>query len=537
MSARLAWVLLVLALLAMRVPSLVQPSGNDQSLYAYSAGRVLDGGVPYRDAWDQKPPGIVLVYALIRSLGRSDAAVGAADLAAAAAIALLLVILGRRTVGEPAGWAAACLYLLFAHPSLTRLSGLYVRAQCETFIGVAIIAALVFLAAPGRGRGHLLGAGLLLGFAIWLKYNAAAYLLPLALAVRCWPVGGRADFITRADFKNNPPYVRELAWILVGAAIVSALFLGYSAAHGALTDLRLATIDYNLQYSRETYRDLTHVVSYPVTMLLERARVDMLWFLGGVGSVVVALGWRRDRSSAIVVLGWVAGAILSIAINGARSLPQYFIQAAPALAFAAGAGGLRLAASPLVLRAAVASVLLVAFWRVGDEPTRVLGLRLGGLPGLVENIRFDAEHALGRIDRTTYLSRFKTERYDAQAIEDMAALVRQTTRPDDRILVFGFAPGIYVKSERVSASRFFWSRPIVIEFEGDRPGYGANGLYADLETNRPALIIIQKRDWGPGGDKDSAAFLAETTNLRMLLLDRYTQEQDNAVFSVWRRKP
>ncbi len=47
----------------MRLPSLAQPAGADQALYAYVGQRLLAGEVPYRDAWDQKPPGIHITYA------------------------------------------------------------------------------------------------------------------------------------------------------------------------------------------------------------------------------------------------------------------------------------------------------------------------------------------------------------------------------------------------------------------------------------------------------------------------------------------
>lgn len=522
----LAWTLLVLALLALRAPSLVQPPGNDQSLYTYSAERLLDGGVPYRDAWDQKPPAIVFVYAFVWSVWPRDAAVGAADLAAAGIVAWLLIVLGRRTVGGNAGYAAACLYLLFGHPSLTRLGGMYVRGQCETFIALFVAASLVMLAAPARRRSHLVAAGVFLGLAVWLKYNAIAYALPVALAIRRWPIG---------DVAPSQPGSRDLAWVGLGAAAVTAAFLGYFAAYGALGDLHLATIEYNVHYSSETYSGLWHVMSYPLLMPIARARVDMLWFLGGLGGLLLALAVRRDRS-ALVLLGWLAAAILSIAINGARSLPQYFVQAAPALALAAGAGVLRLSARPRLIQAAVAALIVVGPWRVGDEATRVLGLRLGGLPGLIENVRFDLRYALGSVDRATYLSRFKTDRYDAQAIEDLAALVSKSTRPDDRILVFGFAPGVYVKSGRASASRFFWSRPIVIEFAADRPGYGSAGLLEDLNASRPAIVALQKRDWGPGGDRDSLEFFMSHPGLRGWLETGYVLEQDTSVFAIWRRR-
>ncbi len=42
--------------------------GRDQAIYSVVARTMLDGGAPYKDAWDFKPPGIFFVYALARSL-------------------------------------------------------------------------------------------------------------------------------------------------------------------------------------------------------------------------------------------------------------------------------------------------------------------------------------------------------------------------------------------------------------------------------------------------------------------------------------
>ena len=56
------------ALLIVRLPSLVQPMGPDEALYAYVGERILHGELAYRDAWDQKPPGIHYIYAGLRAL-------------------------------------------------------------------------------------------------------------------------------------------------------------------------------------------------------------------------------------------------------------------------------------------------------------------------------------------------------------------------------------------------------------------------------------------------------------------------------------
>src|SRR5215510_1477138 len=98
MSTRL---LLVLAgaLIVLRLPSLTQPMGPDQGLYAYVGDRILAHELAYRDAWDQKPPGVHYVYAALRAVSSRDWIVPAADLSAAVGIAAVLWSLGSRLCG------------------------------------------------------------------------------------------------------------------------------------------------------------------------------------------------------------------------------------------------------------------------------------------------------------------------------------------------------------------------------------------------------------------------------------------------------
>src|SRR6187402_2317615 len=110
MSTRLLLVFAA-ALLLVRLPSLVQPMGPDQGLYAYVGERIRHGELAYRDAWDQKPPGIHYVYAVLRTLSTRDVVVPAADLAAAALVAALLWAIGTRLCGPLAGGLSAVLFL------------------------------------------------------------------------------------------------------------------------------------------------------------------------------------------------------------------------------------------------------------------------------------------------------------------------------------------------------------------------------------------------------------------------------------------
>lgn len=526
--SRIVWAALAFCLLLLRVPALVQPAGGDQGLYAYSGQRVNEGGVPYRAAWDQKPPGIFFVYGALERLWPHQSVVALADLVSAALVAWLLMILGRRFGGTTAGGLAACTFLLFAHPSLTRLSGVYVRGQCETFMALFVTIALVLGSSPVRRSVMVVLAGVCLGMAVWLKYNAIAYVLPIALIAAVPRPGDRSD---------RGPWDIDLVRIGMGVAVVTAVALFYFWAHGALTDLGLATIDYNLRYSGETYAGPLRAVLYPLTLPILRARIDMLWFLGGIGALLALTRRSGDRSGVVAVV-WIGAASLSIAINGARDLPQYFIQAAPALAWAAGLGFAGLSKRSVGMRFAAIALVVLGFWRVGVEAPAFAGLRFGGLPPLVENIRFDLDYARGKIERSAYLARFSGGKFDAVATDEMIRYVTETTRPSDAVFVFGFSGGsIGAWSHRRSPTRFFWSRPVMLGFEAGRPGYDVAGLEDDLNRDPPALVILQKIDWHLGEAlPNSAEFFLSNPGLRAWLDAGYVPDRETAMFAVWRRR-
>lgn len=515
-GAGAAWWILIVLLLGMRVPSLAQPAGGDQGLYLYAAARIADGGVMYRDAWDQKPPGIAFLYSLLLRLWPHESVVPGADLAAAAAVAVLLVVLGRRRYTPGIGYGAACLFLLLGDPYLHRLGGIYVRGQTEPFISLAITAALVLLASHARRAWHLCVAGLCLAAAFWLKYNALAFALPLALAVWRWRPAVRGLW-------------RDTAWVAAGFAAISAVVLVYFAANGALLDLRIATLDYNIRYSEETYEGAGGALRYLFVLPWERARVDLLWFIGGIGALL-QLVYRSRTASSLVALGWTAAAVLSIAVNGSRGLPNYLVQADPPLALTAAAGLALLAHAGVLARAIVGVLLALGLWRVGAEQP-VWGMKLGGVPSLIDNVRFDLQAFSGRLPRDEFLSRFKGQKHDAEENERLTGFIRSRTSPADPVYIFGFSGGsVGWKSGRVSPSRFYWSRPVLIEFEAGRPGFGSAGLLDDLRERPPALVALQRDEW------QSERFFLETPALRAWLDAGYVLDHETPMFSVWRRR-
>jgi hypothetical protein len=500
------------ALIIVRLPSLVQPMGADQGLYSYVGERVLDGGLPYRDAWDQKPPAIHFTYAALRAIWAHDSVVAAADLAAAILAAWLLVRLGGVLVRPATGQAAALLFLFLSNPAFARLAGVSVRAQSETFIAVAVTGAFLLLLRPGASAWRLAAAGVLFGVAFTFKYNmvvyAAAGMLMLVLMPR-----------QSAGFQPTAPLFVALGFAIPVSA-VAALF----ALRGALPDLYHATITYNVQYSGETYAGPWDAVRYLLTFPIERARVDGLWLVGGAGCAVLVAASMRRRDRLIAPI-WVAAACLAIAINSSRGLPQYFVQAGPALALAAAWAGAVLWNRRTIVNAAAIALVAYGVWRVNN------------FQKLAENTWHDARYIAGRTTTPQHLARYgepNVRKYSALAVENLAEYLRAHSAEGETVYIFGFSAGAYVKADRVSASRFFWSRPVIAGFNEGVPGYGASGVLADLTRATPRVIALQQVDWLRDVD-NSSHFFTTHPQLGPWLREHYTPAPGPEGFDIWLR--
>jgi hypothetical protein len=110
--------LLVLVSIAALLPN--HPAGRDvaedSGVFFYAAQRLLDGGAPYRDIWDHKPPGVYFVDAIgIAIAGQTG--VWLVQLAFLIAAALI----GYRALGREFGAAAALVGSLAWLVALPRL--------------------------------------------------------------------------------------------------------------------------------------------------------------------------------------------------------------------------------------------------------------------------------------------------------------------------------------------------------------------------------------------------------------------------------
>ena len=163
-----------------RLPFL-SDAGTDESFYLVVARQWLEGRPPYANAFDVKPPLLFALMAAAETLfGPSLLAAKALTIASVFATASALYLLGRRSIGELSGVAAALFYIA---ASLT-LSGTFSPAELimAPFTAFGVLAGLGAAFRPGPARLWLaLTAGFLFGAAACVKHTAIFEALPLAV--------------------------------------------------------------------------------------------------------------------------------------------------------------------------------------------------------------------------------------------------------------------------------------------------------------------------------------------------------------------
>ncbi len=471
----LAWAGILAVFVALRIPYVATPLERDEGAYAYVAQRALRGEVPYRDAFDHKPPGVYLVYAsFFATTGESVASIHLGMYLWTLAGTALLYRLVARRAGAAAGLAAALAQaVLTIDPAF-----LGNAANTEIFMIVPLTGALLCLCpqagAPGRGR--VFAAGALGAAAFWLKPVAATNIAFLA-AWLVW-LRLRAGGVGRARRA-----AADLGWLALGGAAATAPVIGYFAAHGALRPFAECVFAFNSAYAT--------VNSPPVRLVPAifweafRAMIPALWPYFALAALGLAELARRTREDAVMFAGWLAASAAGVCVGG-YFREHYFIQAVPAVAALAGLAvawlDARLAPRGAAVRAGALAAVVAAMVLVPAVANRATAC--AGSPALV------ARAIYGR------------NPFDySQAI---AAEVARISRPDETVFIVGSESQILFYADRRSASRFIYLSPLAAPPYPGRDR-ALRATLAEVERARPRVVVDASRIEtsllaGPGTD-------------------------------------
>src|SRR6266853_3293363 len=173
---------IILLTVAIRLPSLVHPEPIDsEAMYSVVANEIVEGGRPYADAVERKPPLLFWTYAAVFKVA------GEFNWKALHIVALVwtlcamagLYVIGRELFDRNTGLIAALFYAVF-QPWWTWKT---LAFDGEMIMNLPIILAwaIAFRRGSSRLRPELFVAGALLGAAFLLKQPAAIAAVPLGI--------------------------------------------------------------------------------------------------------------------------------------------------------------------------------------------------------------------------------------------------------------------------------------------------------------------------------------------------------------------
>ncbi len=425
--------------LILRLHGLSLPLLSDEGEYAYAARVWSEGGLPYRDAFNQKPPMIFAIYRACAALSSNLAAPRVAAMLAVLLTGLALLLLTPKSWKLPARLAAPLAYFVL---STTPVGDFGFAANTEVF-AAAFTAWAVWGASLGSLRAILFG-GCLAGAALMTKQTALWPVLAAGL-FSAWKGGRRID--------------GKAAGVFAGAAaVIPLLCVAYFAARGGLRFFWDCVVAGNMRYAAiaglPAAAEQARFFSFELAPAFLKGSWPA-WALAAFGLTGLAARWE-NRGELLAVL-WLAGGLLAAA-TGLLLFPHYFLQAAPPLCLAAAYGVARLGA-PKRAWAALAALTLVPVAAQADFY-------------FVKSRESVAKDLL----------------YPSPLLETewLGAWLRERTAPTDTIWVFGSEPALYVYAGRRAATRHDFVYPLTMFPKSSVP---LEEELAALRAARPAYVV------------------------------------------------
>ncbi len=303
---------------------LAAPFNGDEGFYATVARIVLHGGLPYRDAFDNKPPMVFVWYAASFLLFGEH--VWAPRLLVALLLSLttgLVYAEGRLVFSRGAGLIAAAAFAFSVG-----IAKFETNAQTEYFMLLPMVGGLVAFTMATRSndmRWYLL-AGVLNGLAIITRQTAV---FPFAAIL-----AHAAFFHPTERTGRRAASARPMIVMLLGAAAVGIVtFLPFLLTRTA-GDFWDALVIYGWTYSNDVpaYGKIINFFLniLPVTF------VAGPWVLFAVLGIAYSRG-AGSRPQAGLLVAWLAGSILAVASVG-RFYHHQFVELLPGFALMAPAG-------------------------------------------------------------------------------------------------------------------------------------------------------------------------------------------------------
>ena len=419
----------------------------DEDYHLAAAIHILNGKVPYRDFWYDKPPLCAVFYLFIG--GYAGWPLRILDAAYILLACYLAYLLARDWWGELEGWTAA---LLLAFFTTFYLPSAVIPLAADGLMIVPHLAAIYC-----ARRKLPVWAGMWSGIALLFNIKALFVLAACALLLA-------ARRQKRSPERSDGSF-HTSALLLFGFALPLAITLIAALLSGAWAGYCEQVWRWGFIYAEGS--PVLHPLKTGLTRTGNWIGFHAALFVGAVYGLVRAS--RNDRTQ---LLAWMSLSFAAVCL-GTRFAPHYFLQLLPPLVIAASGGiVLGLQAYPKRVAALITALLLVPF------------------------VRFGPRYALLVIDNLSHRDPNWSDVVMDLDSQHAAAEIRSLAHPGDTLFVWGYRPDLYVYT-RMSPNSLFWDSQPLTGVPADRHLSATNAIYSgpatanrqQLARSRPTFIV------------------------------------------------
>lgn len=495
--------------------SLTYPFGRDQAIFAYAGKLLLEGKMNYLHVFDLKPPGIHFLFAFIQFIsGESMLGARIFDIIWQSATAFLILLLAYRLTEEKLLSVVASFFYVFLYFRQDYWHTLQTDGSLNLFFVLSIL--LLILNNNSHSFIRIFLGGVLFAAALLFKYTIISFLPLLFIAFLL-----DRKYVFSLRVKNILVYT--LGIVLVSGIIVLLYYI--TGALNAFYDIQFIQTPLYTKIAYET--ESAKYVWDQVLKLFTYSVYSPLIFLSLFGMIYI-LYKKKIAFVNLVIFFWIIASLFSLIVQW-KFYYYHFLVIIPSLTIGS-VYGLSIIKSVFKRKPNFYRVTFAAF---------ITGLVVFGFKPYIQN--YDTLYSFVTGKETlndVYIKNGFTSDSVFMISKTFRAIdvVKQETKIDDGIYVWGFDPLIYYLSDRKCVSRFIYNFPLLWKAENSE---FRREFMVEIVKKNPKLIVVAQSDpllFISGYNEDSKQLLNRFPEFYSFISDKYYLKTTAGDYEIYEQK-
>lgn len=481
------------------------PFNVDQGMFSFVGSVIVDGGIPYKDAWEIKGPVVHFIYAISEIIfGNNYFSIRIFDFVLVILSSFFLYKILSKKLAKRYAVFLVCIYGISFYPDN------WASAQPDGWVAMTLPIILYMAIKDGGNisKKSAITIGILLCLISLIK---PFYILFVFVII--------ADFLSKNI--NKKQIFDQLLFIFIGGASVFAIFVAYLLLNNALEDFIETFILFNLNTHK--YVSIDGIEENRNTLFLffiiyERVALSLLATIG--------LFCAIKNKSAKIYITWLLFSIICVTIQGKYLYYQFFIFI-PVIFMMIGYL-FNIVDSNFGKKGVIPLMLIIVLLALGNKNT-------------VWYINQAFSYYSGDINKQKYYNKFPILGKDKgifyssiNSIISVSNYLKKNSGDNDTIQIWGLDSSIYFLSGVKPATRFGHLYPFVVGSEKNRNKYKTEFM-KKITISKPKYIILTDNDSNKLIKKSSKEHLEEFAKFKNFIENNYKIDKKFGDYEIYKR--